>query len=342
MATLSETPEWVAGIYQIEEDDPVLGGAPNEATKAGLTNIPAAQLARRTRWLYDLMQQSGVGFDEGPVVTSLNDLTAGGNYVATIAAAGNPVPGGNTYCMHVAGADASNAMQFAVSRIAGRAFIRRRNAGAWTPWVEVITAANVQETPVDGTAGRLMPVGAFGLGATAAERAADCNAVARAGQYMIARHAVNSPNSAFRWTLLQSNGELGSVSQVAIGLDTDRVCVRRKYEANPWGVWRDLWAGEATEQSFGGSGYQRLPSGLMLQWGIGNIPEAGAGYFPFPIAFRTSAFRVFVCDTAVSPGNANAQNVSIGALTAAGFNASAVNMAGEVSTTGFVYMALGI
>lgn len=40
-----------AGVYQIEQTDPVLGGAPNEATGAGLSNIPALQLANRTAWL---------------------------------------------------------------------------------------------------------------------------------------------------------------------------------------------------------------------------------------------------------------------------------------------------
>lgn len=51
MANLPEANEYPAGIYQIETTDPVLGGPPNEATKAGLANIPAMQLAKRTNWL---------------------------------------------------------------------------------------------------------------------------------------------------------------------------------------------------------------------------------------------------------------------------------------------------
>lgn len=42
---------WINEIYQIEQTDAVLGGAPNEATKAGLSNIPHLQLARRTAYL---------------------------------------------------------------------------------------------------------------------------------------------------------------------------------------------------------------------------------------------------------------------------------------------------
>ena len=51
MANLPETDAWPAGVYQIEQTDPVVGGAPNEASGAGLVNIPHLQLARRTFWL---------------------------------------------------------------------------------------------------------------------------------------------------------------------------------------------------------------------------------------------------------------------------------------------------
>lgn len=51
MANLLEDNSYPSGIYQIEITDPVLGGPPNEATKAGVDNIPHQQLARRTNWL---------------------------------------------------------------------------------------------------------------------------------------------------------------------------------------------------------------------------------------------------------------------------------------------------
>ncbi|AZB57263.1 hypothetical protein EBL89_18410 [Cereibacter sphaeroides] len=50
MATLPESPDWVA-VYQLEEGDPVVGGVPNEATGAGMDNIPHLHLAKRTAWL---------------------------------------------------------------------------------------------------------------------------------------------------------------------------------------------------------------------------------------------------------------------------------------------------
>ncbi|MCR1837489.1 MULTISPECIES: tail fiber protein [Rodentibacter] len=45
MANLKEQEKWEDGIYQIEENDPVLGG------ENGITNKPAKQLANRTLWL---------------------------------------------------------------------------------------------------------------------------------------------------------------------------------------------------------------------------------------------------------------------------------------------------
>lgn len=55
MATLPETPQWEDGIYQIEVSDPVLGGPD------GLTNRPAKQLASRTLYLKQHVEETGQG-----------------------------------------------------------------------------------------------------------------------------------------------------------------------------------------------------------------------------------------------------------------------------------------
>ena len=54
MADLVEVPQWDAGIYQIEQTDPVLGGPPDLGNDQGITNVPAQQLANRTVYLLDL------------------------------------------------------------------------------------------------------------------------------------------------------------------------------------------------------------------------------------------------------------------------------------------------
>ncbi|MGS4948308.1 pyocin knob domain-containing protein, partial [Meridianimarinicoccus sp. RP-17] len=53
MADLDEAAVFDAGIRQIETTDPVVGGPPNLSTFAGMANVPHLQLARRTRWLKD-------------------------------------------------------------------------------------------------------------------------------------------------------------------------------------------------------------------------------------------------------------------------------------------------
>lgn len=51
MANLPENAAAFPGVYQIETSDPVVGGPPDPATGAGMSNIPHKQLADRTAWL---------------------------------------------------------------------------------------------------------------------------------------------------------------------------------------------------------------------------------------------------------------------------------------------------
>ncbi|MGP9788950.1 phage tail protein [Roseinatronobacter sp. NSM] len=57
MAYLNDGGDQFPDILQFEQTDPVLSGEPNEATGAGLDNIPHMQLARRTRWLKTRVDQ---------------------------------------------------------------------------------------------------------------------------------------------------------------------------------------------------------------------------------------------------------------------------------------------
>jgi hypothetical protein len=51
MAHLDETDTWEEGIYQLEDTDPVQGGA------EGIDNLQAKQLGNRTRWLYERLRE---------------------------------------------------------------------------------------------------------------------------------------------------------------------------------------------------------------------------------------------------------------------------------------------
>jgi hypothetical protein len=88
MANLTETAAW-DDVYQIETTDPVVGGAPNPGTGAGMSNIPHLQLLRRTKWLRDELEKLTV---TAPIAVTVG---SGGNYAtinAALAALSNRAP----------------------------------------------------------------------------------------------------------------------------------------------------------------------------------------------------------------------------------------------------------
>jgi hypothetical protein len=81
----------------------------------------------------------------------------------------------------------------------------------------------------------------------------------------------------------------------------------------------------------GTAGYQKLPSGLIIQWGSANATTAGASV-TFAIAFPTYAYAV----VATNNNQTNPPAPSIGSLSTTGFVAT-------VSAGGpnFYYIAIG-
>lgn len=79
--------------------------------------------------------------------------------------------------------------------------------------------------------------------------------------------------------------------------------------------------------SLAASGYQKLPSGLIIQWGAVISGGGGDTTWTFPIAFPTACCRVMA--TAVGGGGtSNAQIASIGSWSASSANASLWNTSG--------------
>ena len=54
--------------------------------------------------------------------------------------------------------------------------------------------------------------------------------------------------------------------------------------------------------SFAANGYQKLPSGLIIQWGTG-VTTGGTGTWTFPVAFPHAALRVFATQDGVGSGS---------------------------------------
>ncbi|OOS24644.1 pyocin knob domain-containing protein [Moraxella pluranimalium] len=85
MANLAESSIWETGVYQIEENDPVHGGA------NGITNRPTKQLANRTVWLKNELASSVQAINANLTSLSTNKADKTLNLVA-----GNGLTGGGT------------------------------------------------------------------------------------------------------------------------------------------------------------------------------------------------------------------------------------------------------
>lgn len=83
MANLKEQEKWEDGVYQIEENDPVLGG------ENGITNKPIRQLANRTLWLKKALELFGKK-------SAPKDLTAESTSTADESGHSHKLPVGST------------------------------------------------------------------------------------------------------------------------------------------------------------------------------------------------------------------------------------------------------
>lgn len=73
----------------------------------------------------------------------------------------------------------------------------------------------------------------------------------------------------------------------------------------------DLSQFTGTNQSLAASGYQKLPGGLIIQWGttVAIGPDNTGVAVTFPIAFTTACYSVTTAFTAYLPGGAGTQGV---------------------------------
>jgi hypothetical protein len=89
------------------------------------------------------------------------------------------------------------------------------------------------------------------------------------------------------------------------------------------------------------TGYQRLPSGLIMQWGAGTTDSGGTVAMTFPIAFPNSVRQVLPCDQSGAATANNAHIVSTMNRTASGFTAVTCRYDGTLNSSAFSYQAIG-
>lgn len=151
MADLPELSEWASGIYQLETSDPVLAGP------EGIDNLQAKQLANRTRWLREQLEQ----LDHKQSVRAATTTNIALNALQTID--GVVLEAGNRVLVK----DQAAASQNGIYLAAAGAWVRASDADSSAEVTPGLVVAVEQGTTLADTRWQLVTDGAIVLGTTA-------------------------------------------------------------------------------------------------------------------------------------------------------------------------------
>ena len=311
MTALVELDEFPEEIRQLEPDDPVLGGAPNEATGAGMDNIPHQQLAKRTRWLKTRVDQL---LDKvvaaSTTVAGIVRLSSATNSASTTLAAtpsavkaandnaNNRVPQTrevNTDGLATGGGPLDANRTIDVPKATpGQARTGDDDTAAMTSLLTKV-AIDAQ-----------VPLSMRALGL----RVLDANLAVENGTYQLPPTAANRPPGAAATTLTTSAYAADFIEQTAYEVTpsaaADTRTWRRTMTNGVWSAWYRCRVSEAeiaglSPALIGDSGWQRLPSGLIIQWMYRDTYNAETFRVTFPIAFPTAALTIIASHRGTAP-----------------------------------------
>lgn len=277
MANLPELNEFTPGIYQIETADPVLGGVD------GTTNVPLKALANRTQWL---KQQ----------VDSLNTAIASAIGAAYVQEELNKLP----HKAPVAAVTTTNIVLSGLQTVDGVALTAGRR---------VLVAA---QTTAAQNGIYLVQAGAW---VRAADMDADTeiqagvqvmvsggNVFADTIWHLLTDGTITIGTTAQVWKCLTNNTELlgNPTAPTPAQFDNDTSLATTAFVRNELLGLGGAAYNAIFGKSLSANGWQRLPSGLIIQWGgVSFAGPAGAslgvaaiGNITFPIAFPGSVFSL--------------------------------------------------
>jgi hypothetical protein len=151
-----------------------------------------------------------------------------------------------------------------------------------------------------------------GLGAAAVPLVTLNSAQARlTGSYRFASTDANTPAAGVAGTVEVIAASASAVNQTAFDSASSRMFTRF-WNGTVWSAWSEIWRTTGVAESLAANGWQRLPSGLILQWGsvsgtTGALAGTGAAEVfvngTFPLTFPT-ACTVMLASPADVVGNA--------------------------------------
>ncbi|KVO49975.1 gp53-like domain-containing protein [Burkholderia stagnalis] len=348
MTDLVESSTWTPGIRQFETSDPVEGGPD------GIDNVPLRQLANRTRFLKDAhdalagaqnpypqyattsQMQSAIAalVDAAPgALDTLNDLskalgndpnfaTTMTNALAQKAAIDSPVFTGTP--------KAPTPPQFdATTRIATMEALRRElgsfssssgTGSGISAAATVMTAANVG--------------GFYYFNASSNNQTVKLpdESGLKPGA------AITFQKSGAQYALTISTYSASAIIDTTVGLASSITLNAGEFVVLAWSGTYWQCSGTYTQRvgqpfgaSTGASGYQRLPSGLLIQWGNSSY-GAAQQTFNFPLAFPNFALQVVG-----SPQNIGSTGFAICVTSKSTFSIQSTSGTGNAN-----YVAIGI
>ncbi|MBZ0127148.1 MAG: hypothetical protein K8F32_12325 [Rhodocyclaceae bacterium] len=308
VAAVDEFDAWVQGIYQLEQEDLVLGGAD------GIDNLQAKQLLARSNWLK--AQVLGLGAGKQPLDAMLTALSA----LVTEA----------DQTLYFTGPDApalTALTAFARTLIAtADAAAARATLGAASPAdIAAAIAALVNSSPA--TLDTLNELAAA-LGNDANFATTITNALALKAP--LASPALTGVPTAPTAALGTNSTQLATTAFIAAALaaisdssEATRGLIKISSAAEAQALTNDLKAitpaklSEAfkgSNQSLAGSGYQKLPGGVIVQWGSMPVTASGGtATIAFPITFPTGPYVITASPSSVASATPN--SIGIGNAT---------------------------
>lgn len=300
---------------------PVLTGNPTAPTAAATDNDTSIAT---TAFVRAAMALFGVGSVEGMVKPSPDNiddvsLAVGLSYRYDSSTSGTkPSTNGSYIVLRINGISCT---QLAFDHASSSMYVRSYITG-WLPWQKIWHDGNLvkQTSAIDTTAGALMEVGAFGLGAAAGPMVYDCNTATISGFYSVSGTAVNRPpriGAANGGMLVLPGGVSSRCTQIYVydSLAGPFMSVRH-LTGGGWGPWGDLFhtgnilgtvsqssgipTGAIIERGSNANGeYVRFADGTQICWmsvtgidistAVGSIYRSVGVVAPHPASFVGTA-----------------------------------------------------
>ena len=359
MTNIVEAPaEWVAGIYQLETNDPVMGGAD------GIDNLQATQLAKRTAYLKEQVESAQGGLtaheaaaDPHPVylTSAEGDAKVAAAVAALVAASPATLDTLNELALAL-----GNDPNFAATLTGLLALKAPLASPALTGTPTAPTPAQFDSTTKVATMGALQrALGNFSsvdfytsgatLTASQAGKMIDFYG-SSPGTLTLPDSTTIQHGGAFNFTNLGAANltvSCGGNDTIAIpGGGTTSIVIQPGETLTLVGISTTTWlacVGTALlkytasfSASLAASGYQKLPSGLIVQWGGGTCLGTGPLTVSFPIAFPSQCLSIVA-----SVNTTNPRTMGAYAINSSSFSVASYELGGAYAAEPFKYIATG-